>query len=66
MAASIVMGAVVYFLNQFFEGFWMETDLWRELVALTSCILVGIAVYFGCCLLLRIEETHRLFRRLKP
>jgi hypothetical protein len=35
-------------------------------VALTSCILVGIAVYFGCCLLLRIEEIHRLFRRLKP
>ena len=25
---------------------------------------VGIAVYFGCCLFLRIEETHRLFRRL--
>jgi len=65
VAASIVMGAVVYFLNQFFAGFWMETNLWRELVALTSCILVGIAVYFGCCLLLRIEETHRLFRRLK-
>ena len=65
VAASIVMGVVVYFLNQFFEGFRMETDFWRELVALTSCILVGIAVYFGCCLLLRIEETHRLFRRLK-
>jgi len=28
-------------------------------------ILVGIVVYFGCCLLLHIEETHRLFRRLK-
>ena len=43
----------------------MEMNLWQELVALTSCILVGIVVYFGCCLLLRVEETHHLFRRLK-
>ncbi len=65
VAASGVMGVAVYFLNQFFQGLWIETDLWRELVALTSCILVGIAVYFGCCLLLHVEEIHRLFRRLK-
>ena len=65
VAAAGVMGVAVYFLNQFFEGFWMEMNLWQELVALTSCILVGIVVYFGCCLLLRVEETHHLFRRLK-
>jgi putative peptidoglycan lipid II flippase len=65
VAAAGVMGVVVYFLNRFFERFWMEMDLWQELVALTSYILVGIAVYFGCCLLLRIEETQHLIRRLK-
>lgn len=65
VAAAVVMGLAVYFLNRFFEGFWMEMDLWQELVALISCILMGMAVYFGCCLLLRVEETHHLIRRLK-
>ncbi|MFQ5929985.1 MAG: murein biosynthesis integral membrane protein MurJ [Acidobacteriota bacterium] len=65
LGAAAVMGAIVYLLNQFFQKHWGEMGLLQEIVALAVCISVGILVYFGCCRLLRIEETRYLFHRLK-
>ena len=56
--AAGVMGVIVYLLNRLLQELWREMDLWQELLVLTICILVGMAVYFGCCQLLRIEEIR--------
>ena len=66
VAASGLMGVIVYLLNRFLRERWGEMSFSQELLSLTICILVGVAVYFGFCQLLRIEETRHIFRRLKP
>ncbi len=63
--AATVMGLLVLFLNRYFHSLWEEMNLWQELISLLGCILAGIISYFGCCHLMRVEETRFLFGWVK-
>ena len=59
------MGLLVLFLARYFHSLWEEMNLWQELISLFGCILAGIISYFGCCHLMRVEETRFLFGWVK-
>jgi putative peptidoglycan lipid II flippase len=65
VVAAVIMGLLVFLLNRYFSGLWEEMNLWQELISLAACILAGILSYFGCCRLMRVEETRFLTSWLK-
>ena len=65
LSATVVMGVVVYSIQQVLEKRWAPMDSVQELVALALCMGFGIVVYIGSCHLLGVEEIRYLFARFK-
>ncbi len=65
VAAAAVMGILVLLLDRCFDGLWEEMNFWQELISLGGCIMAGIITYFGCCRLMRVEETRFLLSWLR-
>ena len=63
--AAALMGVLVHYLKVVLGGMWLPEELVGELVQLGSCILAGVAVYFGCSYLLGVREGTLFFQRLK-
>lgn len=65
VVAAVIMGILIFFLNQYFHKLWKEMDFWQELISLGACVFVGVVSYFGCCRLMRIKEIRFILRWLK-
>ena len=60
-----LMGLPVAFLNESLQGRCGDAGFLGEILILLVSLCVGIAVYFGCCRLFRVEEVNYLFKRLR-
>ena len=65
ITAALVMGGVVFLVNQFFQSQWDGMSGLQEIASLTFCIVVGVVVYLVCCRVLRVEEMQLVFYRLR-
>lgn len=64
LAASLVMGVAVYFLNQELQKAWGTMGLIYEITGLTLCLGGGALVYLISCWVLNVPELRDLTRRL--
>ena len=61
LVAATIMGLIVYII--FFKlGALIISNKLVELIFLLLSIGIGVAVYFGLCLLLRVKEVSRFFK----
>jgi peptidoglycan biosynthesis protein MviN/MurJ (putative lipid II flippase) len=59
--AALLMGFAALFYNEFVLEAQLESRRLVQAAFLFGGIILGILVYFGSALLLRVEETKRLF-----
>ena len=67
IAASAVMGAVIYFLWGWLEGFAYR-GLWELILLMLAVIITGAGVYIACTFLFRMDEVRfvlGLFKKFK-
>lgn len=62
-SASVLMGVLVYLLNDSLQSRWAGTGFLYEAGALAFCVASGAAVYFAACRVLGIEQVDYLFAR---
>jgi putative peptidoglycan lipid II flippase len=63
IAASVVMGAAAW-CSTYVMHRWLGNGSWAHLADLAVSIPVGLAVFYGACRALRIEELEMATRAL--
>lgn len=62
LAAALIMGIVVFLIYFKLGGILLDTKLIKMILLLTS-VAVGAMVYFGLCVLFKVDELKMIFNR---
>ncbi len=72
LIAAVIMGSVLYFANKlipvdFTQAFTLHSKL-IEIIAIGSEVIIGVIIYFGCTMLLKVDEAvdfkNKLFDKI--